>query len=562
MTQSSADTHVGNITKKQRTIALLVVSLAFVMDLLDATIINIALPSIQADLGASFAAVQWMVAGYILTFALLLITGGRMGDVFGYKKMFLIGTAGFTLASLVCGLAGTPEVLVGARLVQGAMGALMVPQVMSLLQVMYKHSERTKVMGLFGMLGGLAATLGPIVGGILINVDLFGLDWRPIFLINLPVGIVALVAGMKYLPSGKSPHPLKLDVIGTLLLMVALTLLIFPLIQGRELDWPVWTFIMLAAAVPAMALFAWYERFKDKKDSSALVEPSLFKSRTFPQGLALNIIVQAAMLGFFLTFTIALQAGLGMSVLNAALVGIPTAVGIGFSIAVLSQKLMPLLGRYVVTLGAVAGSIGLLITSWVINHFGTDVTGWMFIPGLFITGVGFGSIIGSMFSVTLQDVDPKHAGSASGTLSAVQQIGGAIGVAVIGVMFFGTLTNNAGQAFDNATPKLQQDLAVHQVPTEAQAHIIAGARQCFIDRNAQKDAAETPESCEVLQHGAPSDQANHGIEDSVIATVKAANAANFGNAFRLGAVFSLGAFALVALISFSLPRYFRVVEEA
>lgn len=553
----SAGPHVGNITNKQRSIALLIVSLAFVMDLLDATIINIALPSIQSSLGASFATIQWMVAGYIMTFALLLITGGRMGDVFGYKKMFLTGVGGFTIASLLCGIAGSPEVLVGARLLQGAMAALMVPQVMSMVQVMYKPGERSKVMGLFGMLGGMAATLGPIVGGILINANIFNLDWRPIFLINLPVGIFAFIAGMKFLPEGKSPHPLRLDMVGTGILVVALSMLIFPLIQGRELGWPDWTFWMLAASVPAFAFFAWHQRYKDRKDNSALVEPSLFKKRTFSNGLMLNLIVQAGMLGFFLTFTIALQAGLGFSVLNAALVGIPSAMGIGLSIAVVTQKIGPLLGRYTVTLGTVVAAIGFMITAWVISHYGNSVAGWQFAPGLFITGLGLGAIMGTMFSVTLQDVDPKHAGSASGIMSAVQQIGGALGVAIIGVLFFGQLTSGAVSAFDKATPQLRQELTTLQVPAETQDQIIAGASTCFEDLNHQKDHAAMPESCQQLQSAVPDTETGQAVQTAVLAASQDANATNFGNAYKWGTVFVLGTLAIAFALSFTLPRHFK-----
>ncbi|HTJ73268.1 MAG TPA: MFS transporter, partial [Verrucomicrobiae bacterium] len=204
--EHSAQHHASKFTSKQRTIALVIVALAFVMDLLDNTIVNIAIPSIQSNLGASYAAIQWLIAGYSLSFAVLLITGGRMGDVFGYKKLFLTGVAGFTLASLLSGMAWNTEVLVAARLVQGGMAALMVPQVMSLMQVMFKPHERGGVMGLFGALAGVAASLGPVIGGLLIHANIAGLDWRPIFLINIPVGLFALIAGAKYLPNGKSPH--------------------------------------------------------------------------------------------------------------------------------------------------------------------------------------------------------------------------------------------------------------------------------------------------------------------------------------------------------------------
>jgi len=550
--------HIGSITKKQRGIALLIVSFAFVMDLLDATIINIALPSIQTSLGASFATMQWMVAGYILSFALLLITGGRMGDVFGYKKLFLFGIGGFTVASLLCGVATSPEMLVGARLLQGGMAALMVPQVMSLMQVMYKPHERTKVTGLFGMLGGLAATLGPILGGVLINANLFNLDWRPIFLINLPVGIAAFIAGMKFLPAGKSPHPLRLDLVGTAILVVALSLLVFPLIQGRELGWPAWTFWMMAASLPALGIFALYERFKHRKDKSALVEPTLLRIRTFVRGLSLNVAAQAAMLGFFLTFTIALQAGLGLGVLEAALIGIPTALGIGFAIAALSQKLIPLLGRYVLSLGAVVAAIGFSITAWVISHYGIHVAGWQFAPGLFIGGLGLGCIMGTMFSVTLQDVDPKHAGSASGIMSAVQQLGGAIGVAIIGTIFFGQLASGAPKAFDQATPQLQQELTALQIPSDAQTQIVTGAKACYADSTTQKDHTAVPASCQQMQGQATGQ--NQTVETAVLVAAKEANAKNFGNAYNVGLIFSLCALALTFALSFTLPRHFKTVE--
>nr|AIA17432.1 Major Facilitator Superfamily [uncultured bacterium] len=251
-THLSAQEHAAGFTHRARTIALIIVALAFIMDLLDNTIVNIAIPSIQSNLGASYATIQWLIAGYALTFATLLITGGRMGDVYGYKKVFMAGVGGFTLASLLCGVSWNSHVLIAARLLQGAFAALMVPQVMSLMQVMFKPHERGGIMGIFGALAGVAATLGPVIGGILIHFNIAGLDWRPIFLINIPVGLFALFAGAKYLPDGKSPHPLKLDVFGTVLITAALFLLVFPLIQGRELGWPTWSFVLMALAIPIL----------------------------------------------------------------------------------------------------------------------------------------------------------------------------------------------------------------------------------------------------------------------------------------------------------------------
>jgi MFS family permease len=243
----SAQDRAADYTAARRKAALLVVALAFVMDLMDATILTIALPTIQRTMHASDTAVHWMAAAYTLAFALLLITGGRLGDVFGYKKLFVAGVAGFGVSSLFTGLAQTPDALIAARLAQGAAAALMVPQVLSVVQVLYKAEERTAVNGMLGGLGMLATTLAPVVTGLLIKADIAGLSWRPIFLINVPACLAALALAARYLPSGKSGHQPKVDMVGTVLVMLAVGLLVFPLIQGRALGWPGWSYAMLAA---------------------------------------------------------------------------------------------------------------------------------------------------------------------------------------------------------------------------------------------------------------------------------------------------------------------------
>jgi EmrB/QacA subfamily drug resistance transporter len=558
----SARQHAENFSGRRRTIALVVVALAFIMDLLDSTIVNIAIPSIQANLGASYTMIQWLVAGYSLAFALLLITGGRMGDVFGYKKLFMIGVAGFTVASLLSGLAWTPEVLIAARLFQGTMAALMVPQVMSLMQVMYKPKERGSVNGLFGALAGIAASLGPIVGGLLIQANIFGLDWRPIFLINVPIGIFGLWAAAKYLPEGKSAHPLKLDTVGTGLIIVALSLLVFPLIQGRELDWPAWTFAMMAAAVPVFVIFAWWQLRKDKIDGSPLVLPALFRRRSFSLGVVVNILFEAVMLGFFLTFTLLLQAGLGYSVLHAALTGIATGVGISVSVAVLGQKVIMKLGRYALTLGAAVTAIGLVLVSVIANANGLALSGWYLAPALIITGVGMGLVMMPIFAVALNDVDHNHAGSASGTLNAVQQVGGAIGIAAIGVIFFGQITSHATVSVSSVTPQIQQELTAQHVPAAAQKQIISGVEACYHDRVTQKDSTHTPDSCKAAS--GPQTPASQAVGQVIEHQAKVANADNFNNAFRWGVVYELSLLVLIAALSFFLPRHIRpeAFEEA
>ncbi len=556
MNEHAAVHHASKFTAKQKKIALLIVAFAFVMDLLDSTIVNIAIPSIQANLGASFATIQWLVAGYSLTFALLLITGGRMGDVFGYKKVFLWGIGGFTIASFLSGIAPSPAFLVAARLIQGSMAALMVPQVMSIMQVMYKPEERGSVMGMFGMLGGLSASLGPIVGGLLIKANILHWDWRPIFLINLPVGIFALIAGMKYLPDGKSEHPLHIDIKGTFLIIVALSLLVFPLIEGRDLGWPTWTLAMMTASIPALGLFGWYETRKHGRDASALIVPSLFKVRTFVSGLALNLLVQSAMIGYFLTFTLVLQIGMGYSAIRAALTGVPMAVGIGLGFAALGQKMVAKFGRLVISMGAVAYAAGLIATTWVITHYVGTAHPWQFIPSLFVSGIGLSLIMVPIFSAALQDVDTKDAGSASGILNAIQQVGAAIGIAIIGVIFFGQLTHGATNSFDNVTPQLKHQLTALHVPEAQQNFIIADARTCFHDRSTEKDTNIVPDSCKQMNASAPT-KISQEIGNAVGSAAKQANASSFASAFRYGVIYSIILLVSITALSFTLPRKFR-----
>lgn len=558
--EHAAAHHASKFTPKQKKLALLIVAFAFVMDLLDSTIVNIAIPSIQANLGASYAAIQWLVAGYALTFALLLITGGRMGDVFGYKKVFLFGVAGFTVMSLLAGVAPNALFLVIARLLQGAMAALMVPQVMSLMQVMYDPKERAGVMGMFGMLGGLAASLGPIVGGLIIKANMFGWDWRPIFLINLPVGIATIIAGMKYLPEGKSVHPLHLDIKGTLLIMAALSLLIFPLIEGRDLNWPLWTIGMIATAIPALWAFGAYETRKDKRDKSALIVPALFRIKSFMSGLGLNILVESLMVGYFLTVTLTMQVGFGYSPLRAALTGVPTAIGMTIGFVALGQKLLQKYGRNVLSIGAIIVTTGLTYTTWLVSHYGIGTVSWQFIPGFLLFGLGFSLLMIPMFSAALQDVDPGHAGAASGVLNAVQQVGGAIGIAIIGVIFFSQLGHGAFKSFDSAAPQLRKDLTALHVPAAAQDEIIAKTRTCFYDRSNEKDSNVVPESCRQAEASAPNNEVSKRIGAAVQKSAIDANARNFANAFRWSAVYTVLMLAVVSALSFTLPRKLKVME--
>jgi len=550
----SAQEHAATFTNKQRTVALVIVALAFVMDLLDSTIVNIAIPSIKANLSASYSAIQWIVAGYSLAFALLLVTGGRMGDVFGYKKLFLIGIGGFTIASLLSGVSQDSSMLIAARVLQGSMAALMVPQVMSLMQVMYKPAERGGINGLFGGLGGLAATLGPIVGGLLIKANIFSLDWRPIFLINVPIGLFGLFAAIKYLPDGKSSHPLKLDFVGTAIIMIALLLLVFPLIQGRELNWPLWSFIMMAVSIPIFGIFAWWQKHKERTDGSPLILPALFKNRSFGVGLSVNMIFEMAMIGYFLTFGLLLQIGLGFTPIHAALTGIPLAIGIGFTMAVLGKNVIPKLGRYSLTFGTILMGLGAAIVTVVIYHYGLGLHSWQLIPGLIIMGAGMGGVFGALFAAVLNGADPRHAGSASGALNAVQQLGGVIGVAVVGVIFFGQLSQAAPASFNYIEPSLRSSLVAEHLPTSTQSAIISGVKSCFVDRSREKDSSIVPASCKMPTETSTTGKA---INQSITKSITQANSHNFINAFRWSIIYTLGILAITCSITFLLPAKFK-----
>lgn len=547
----SAQENAASFTSKKRTIALIIVSLAFVMDLLDSTIVNIAIPSIKVNLAASYSEIQWVIAGYSLAFALLLVTGGRMGDVYGYKKLFMIGVGGFTIASLLSGLSQGPNMLIIARLIQGSMAALMVPQVMSLMQIMYKPSERGAINGLFGALGGISASLGPVVGGLLIKANVFGLDWRPIFLINIPIGLFALFAAIKYLPDGKSSHPLKLDLIGTGIIMVAMLLLVFPLIQGREYNWPTWSIIMLVASIPAFIIFALWQVKKDKIDGSALVQPALFKKLTFGVGLSVNFVFEMAITGFFLTFGLVLQIGLGYSAVHAALTGLPVAVGIGLTMATLGSKVIPKLGRYAISVGTILLALGLTLTTVVFNRYGVALHSWQCMPGLLLVGIGMGFVFATLFAAVLNGVDPSHAGSASGILNAVQQVGAAIGVAVIGVIFFGQLSNAAPASFKTVTPAIQSTLSTQHVPLYAQATIINDVQKCFVDRSKEKDSSITPQSCKQISVN------NTLIGETISREAQAANTTNFDNAFKWSMIYGVLLLFVTFCLALLLPAKFR-----
>ncbi len=431
---------------RRRWFALAIVMTAAFMDLVDVTIVNIAIPSIRQDEGASFSQIQWITAGYALAFAAGLITGGRLGDIHGRKRVFLAGIGGFTVASALCGLAANPEMLVASRVLQGGMAALMVPQVLSIVHATFPAHERGKVFGLFGAIVGLGAVSGPLLGALLTEGDLFGLAWRPIFLINLPVGIAGLVLGSRFITESKAPRALRLDLVGVALVTLGLLMLIYPLTRGRELGWPLWGYGSMAGSLVVLAALVAYERRKSARDGSPLVELSLFRVKSFAAGIAVQTVFGVALGIFFLVWTLYLQVGLGWTPLRAGLTGVPFSVAVSTAAGLSVQKLVPRFGRTVLQAGALVMGAGVLLYLWESDRYGLAITAWQMALPLVVMGLGIGLIVAPLTDAVLSQVPREHAGAASGLINTVQQMGNALGLGLVSVVFFGPMSDHLAPA--------------------------------------------------------------------------------------------------------------------
>jgi EmrB/QacA subfamily drug resistance transporter len=484
----------GESADPRRWLTLIILLLAAFMNLLDVSIVNIAIPSIQRDLHASYADVQWALAGYTLAYALVLITGGRLGDIFGRKRLFLIGVIGFTVMSALCGTAQSPGMLIGSRVVQGVMGAIMVPQVLAVIQVIFPPAERIKALAGFGVTAGLGAVSGPLLGGLLIQHNLFGLSWRPIFLINVPVGIIAVAASAVLVRESRAPRPPKLDPVGVGLVTAALLLLLYPLVEGRQLGWPAWTFISMAAAAPVLAVFIGYERIKARRDGSPLVRLSLFRERGFSAGMAIAIAFFLGIASFGLVLTLFLQLGLGFTPLHAGLTFLPFSLGVLASSGA-AARLAPRFGRGVTMAGAIVIAAGMAGLSEIVHHYGAAVTTWELVPGLVAAGLGLGAVIAPLADIVLAKVPRQDAGSASGLFNTGLQLGNSIGIAVIGVIFFGMLGIQSGPAATAVAPQLRTGLVAAGVPAQYTGPIVTQFRGCLHDRLVAADPTVTPAAC-------------------------------------------------------------------
>jgi EmrB/QacA subfamily drug resistance transporter len=432
----------------RRWIALFTLLLASFMNLIDVTIVNVALPSLEEGLGANSSQLEWIVAGYILAFALGLLPFGRLGDILGRKQLFLWGVGAFTLASTACGVAPSIEWLIAARVLQGMAGAVMIPQVLAIVQVTFPPQEKGLAFSMFGLTAGLASVAGPITGGLLISVDVFGLDWRPIFLVNIPLGLLAVVAGNLLIPADKGQPGLRNDWIGMLIAGAAILALVFPLVEGRTLGWPSWLFALMVASAFGLAGFYFWERARERAGEPQLLSIQLLRNRRYLLGIALATVFFSGIPGLFMILALFLQSGFGFTPLQSGLATLPFPSGVLVA-SIINGRIGSHFLRARLLTGALMLVGGMGALRIMLTGIDDRVDAWHLALPLLVSGIGLGVAISALFQTVLSVVPPRDAGAGAGALQTFQQIGSALGVALIGEIFFASL--QAARAAGSAT---------------------------------------------------------------------------------------------------------------
>lgn len=411
----------------------------------DFFVVNVAAPSLSADLGASAAALELIVGGYAFAYASGMITGGRLGDLHGHRKLFVIGVIAFTVTSLLCGITVTAEQLVLARLAQGLAGALMVPQVLAVITSDFPAEARGRAFAGYGMAAGLGSIAGQVLGGAMVQADLFGLGWRLIFLINVPIGIVTAIVAARVLPAKRDNPHTGLDPLGALGLSAALALLLVPLGMGHSAGWPAWTWICMVLAVPVAAATLRWEQLLGRRGKSPMLDLALFRVSSFRAGLIAGVAFNMYFGSLMFTLTLLLQSGLNLSPFMAGVVFSP--MGVFFSLsAMYGGKLTARFGMNSLVWGSLVTAVGLVLLAVGLNASGADVgLAWLLFC-LALVGLGNGAVLPSLMGASLLKVQPQSAGVASGVLTTSQQFAISGGVAVIGALYFGLVGDRTGGA--------------------------------------------------------------------------------------------------------------------
>ncbi|WP_187283952.1 MFS transporter [Streptomyces sp. adm13(2018)] len=437
-----------------------VVLAAQFMALLDVFIVNVAAPTIRVELSGSGAALQLVVAGYTVAYAVLLITGARLGALLGHRRMYLVGLALFTVASLACGLAADTGQLIASRLVQGAGAALMIPQVLSLIQREFTGEHRVRAFGAYSAVLATGAAAGQVVGGILVSADLLGTGWRPVFLVNVPIGITLLVLGARVLPrDGRIPHTQAraLDMPGLVLLAGAVSLLTVPLVLGQEQDWPLWSRLSLGGSAVLLALFGAYESRLARRGGAPLISPRVLRLPGMGRAVLWIAVSMGVNAGFLFTLTLHLQGGLGHSALRAGLTFGPAAVVFGV-VGLTWRRLPTRFHRALIPGGFLLAAAGALAIGGLLADGGTG--GWGLYPALGGLGAGIALAFSPALTGALAAVRPEDAADASGLLATVTQLGQLIGVAVVGTLFLSAADGSGAQNSADALRTTMIALAV------------------------------------------------------------------------------------------------------
>ena len=441
---------VSRITKWAPLAVVLAGTFVYILDFF---VVNVALPDIKRSLHASAAAIEWLVSGYALTSACLLVCGGRLGDHYGRRRCFSIGLAAFVLASALCALAPDPGFLIAARLVQGAGGAIMAPNIMAILGMTYTGRDRVRAISVYGMVMGVAAVGGQLIGGVLIDANVAGLGWRAIFWVNVPVGLVALAGAWRLVPESRSAHAGHLDLAGAALLAAGLVAIVLPLADGRQQGWPAWSWACLALGPVLLALFAGYLRRAGRHGRQPLLEPAVFAVRTLRVGLTVQALFWCQQAASYLLLALFLQQGRGLGALESG--GVFAVLAAGYLLTSLRAPALTVrFGPRVIATGAVCGAVGDLMLVLAVGHWGVGGPLIALFPGLFLLGAGQGLCITPLTSTVLSHADERTAGSITGALSTAQQVGNAIGVAVSGVIFFGLLSHGFPAAFGTSMAQM------------------------------------------------------------------------------------------------------------
>jgi EmrB/QacA subfamily drug resistance transporter len=410
---------------------LAVVLIADVLDLMDSTITNIAAPTIVRDIGGGESLIKWLGASYALALGALLVVGGRLGDRYGKRRLFLIGIVGFVVASLSCGLSVDPVMLIVSRLVQGGFGALLIPQGIGILLATFSRDQFPKVFSMFGPVMGASAVLGPIVAGFVIEANIAGLSWRPMFLINIVLGSVGFVAALKVLPHDVATSTIPIDGLGAGLLGASMLGLMYGLIEGSSDGW---THLPILCMITGAIFFGGF-CIRQRLETNPLIRPSLLKNKGFTSGLLLGLAFFAAVSGLGYVISLFFQTALGMRPSQAALGLSPLMAGIIIA-SVVGRPLIERLGRTLVVMGLVITLVGAIALWLTVLSQGIGVSVWAMAPSILILGVGMGTCFSSIYDVALGNVASFEAGSASGSLSAVQQLASGIGSAVVTTVYF------------------------------------------------------------------------------------------------------------------------------